>query len=139
MLSGSALCVVNLSKITGIDGDYEWHLTDVRKVKPFPVKGKLNLYEVDDSLIHFPGEKIEKLEADNISLEDAFNAYSMGMAILKDCNEQIDRVEKKVLKLSEPRISQIHTRAIQKLRLHMEQYKNGTPAPPPTRGRKARR
>ncbi|MBQ2697191.1 MAG: FliA/WhiG family RNA polymerase sigma factor [Clostridia bacterium] len=44
-----------------------------------------------------------------------------------------------VLKLSEPRISQIHTRAIQKLRLHMEQYKNGTPAPPPTRGRKARR
>ena len=46
-------------------------------------------------------ETIEKLEADNISLEDAFNAYSMGMAILKDCNEQIDRVEKKVLKLSE--------------------------------------
>lgn len=63
MLSGSALCVVNLSKITGVDGDYEWHLTDVRKVKPFLVKGKLNLYEVDDSLIHFPGEKIEKLEA----------------------------------------------------------------------------
>lgn len=46
-------------------------------------------------------ETIEKLEADDISLEDAFGAYSMGMAILKECNEQIDRVEKRVLKLSE--------------------------------------
>lgn len=46
-------------------------------------------------------ETIEKLESDDISLEDAFNAYSLGMKILKECNEQIDRVEKKVLKLSE--------------------------------------
>ena len=44
---------------------------------------------------------IEQLEADDVSLEDAFTAYSTGMAILKQCNEQIDRVEKKVLKLSE--------------------------------------
>ena len=36
-----------------------------------------------------------------MSLEDAFTAYSAGMTILKECNEQIDRVEKKVLKLSE--------------------------------------
>lgn len=46
-------------------------------------------------------ETIEKLEAEDISLEDAFNAYSLGMKILKECNGQIDRVEKKVLKLSE--------------------------------------
>lgn len=46
-------------------------------------------------------ETIEKLEAEDISLEEAFNAYSAGMSILKECNEQIDRVEKKVLKLSE--------------------------------------
>ena len=71
MLSGSALCVVNLYKIAGVDGDYEWHLTDVRKVKPFPVKGKLNLYEVDDALIHFPGEKIEKQEAAPVSPQPA--------------------------------------------------------------------
>lgn len=43
---------------------------------------------------------IEQLEAEDISLEDAFSAYSAGMALLKECNEQIDRVEKKVLKLS---------------------------------------
>ena len=46
-------------------------------------------------------EIIEKMEADDISLEEAFQAYSTGMAVLKECNEQIDRVEKKVLKLSE--------------------------------------
>lgn len=46
-------------------------------------------------------ETIEKLEADDISLEEAFQAYSTGMALLKECNDQIDRVEKQVLKLSE--------------------------------------
>ena len=44
---------------------------------------------------------IEKLEQEDISLEEAFAAYSNGMAVLKTCNEQIDRVEKKVLKLNE--------------------------------------
>lgn len=46
-------------------------------------------------------EVIEKLEADDISLEDAFAAYSEGMNLLKDCNAQIDKVEKKVLKMTE--------------------------------------
>ena len=36
-----------------------------------------------------------------ISLEDAFTAYSKGMNVLKQCNEQIDRVEKQVMKLNE--------------------------------------
>lgn len=44
---------------------------------------------------------IETLEDENISLEDAFKAYSQGMELLKTCNEQIDKVEKKVLVLSE--------------------------------------
>ena len=46
-------------------------------------------------------EIIEKMESDDISLEEAFAAYSTGMAVLKECNEKIERVEKKVLKLSE--------------------------------------
>ena len=45
-------------------------------------------------------ETIEKLEQDDIALEDAFAAYSEGMKLLKDCNDQIDKVEKKVLKLA---------------------------------------
>jgi exodeoxyribonuclease VII small subunit len=46
-------------------------------------------------------EVIERLETEDISLEDAFAAYSEGMQLLKTCNDQIDRVEKKVLKLTE--------------------------------------
>lgn len=46
-------------------------------------------------------ETITRLEAEDISLEEAFQAYSQGMALLKSCNEQIDQVEKKVLTLSE--------------------------------------
>ena len=42
-------------------------------------------------------EVIEKLEAEDISLEDAFAAYSEGMQLLKTCNDQIDKVEKQVL------------------------------------------
>ncbi len=44
---------------------------------------------------------IEQLEAEDISLEEAFAVYSEGMNLLKHCNEQIERVEKKVLKLTE--------------------------------------
>lgn len=46
-------------------------------------------------------EIIVRLEAEDISLEDAFSAYSQGMTVLKQCIDQIDRVEKRVLKLSE--------------------------------------
>ena len=43
---------------------------------------------------------IEVLSDADVSLEDAFRAYSEGVALLKTCNDQIDRVEKKVLVLS---------------------------------------
>mgnify|MGYP002519542979 FL=1 len=46
-------------------------------------------------------ELIGRLEEEDISLEDAFTAYSKGMNLLKQCNEQIERVEKQVLKLNE--------------------------------------
>ena len=45
-------------------------------------------------------EIIEQLDRDDIPLEEAFRAYSQGMAVLKQCNDQIDRVEKQVLKLN---------------------------------------
>lgn len=40
-----------------------------------------------------------------------------------------------VMELSEPRISQIHTRAIQKLRAYMERYLSDEPEPKPKRKR----
>lgn len=45
-------------------------------------------------------ELIVQLESPEISLEQSFQAYEEGMKLLKSCNEQIDRVEKKVLALS---------------------------------------
>lgn len=46
-------------------------------------------------------ETLEKLEKDELSLEESFAAYAKGMELLKQCNEEIDKVEKKVLMLSE--------------------------------------
>ena len=46
-------------------------------------------------------EIVARLEDDSLPLEEAFCAYSQGMAVLKQCNDQIDRVEKQVLKLGE--------------------------------------
>lgn len=64
-MSGCALCVVELVDIQ-YDPErdvYEWHLDNVRKIKTFPVKGKLNLFEVDDALIHFADEEHQNAQA----------------------------------------------------------------------------
>ena len=44
---------------------------------------------------------LEELEQDDISIEDAFDKYSRGIELLKQCDRCIDKVEKKVLKLME--------------------------------------
>lgn len=46
-------------------------------------------------------ETVEKLEAEDISLEDSFRIYKEGMEILKQCNDEIDKVEKQVMQLNE--------------------------------------
>lgn len=46
-------------------------------------------------------EMLGELESPEISLEDSFQVYEEGMKLLKQCNDIIDRVEKKVLKLNE--------------------------------------
>lgn len=73
MLSGYALCVANLdSTVYNQNEDaYEWHLTNVRKIKAFPVKGKLNFFDVDDSLIHYPDEQAANEDAQPLASEAA--------------------------------------------------------------------
>jgi hypothetical protein len=45
--SGHAVCIVEVYKLVlGEDGYWKWHLRKVRPIKPFPVKGRLGLYEV---------------------------------------------------------------------------------------------
>lgn len=46
-------------------------------------------------------EVISRLETEEITLEESFSTYNQGMALLAKCNETIDQVEKKVLKVNE--------------------------------------
>lgn len=66
-ISGYALCVASLDSIEPFkkehlhdacfsdmpDGKYyAWHLSNIRMIKPFEVKGKLSLFDVDDNKIN---------------------------------------------------------------------------------------
>ena len=46
-------------------------------------------------------EIIGQLEAENVSLEDSFGLYHKGMDLLKQCNDKIDTIEKKMMILDE--------------------------------------
>lgn len=50
-------------------------------------------------------EQLEKtvaaLEQEDISLEESFRVYKNGMELLKQCNQAIDQVEKRVMVLNE--------------------------------------
>ena len=42
-------------------------------------------------------DTIQKMEKEEISLEDSFQLYHKGIDLLKQCNDKIDKVEKKML------------------------------------------
>lgn len=44
---------------------------------------------------------IEQLEKEEITLEESFQMYNEGMKLLKECNDSIDKVEKKLIVLNE--------------------------------------
>ena len=46
-------------------------------------------------------EKIEQLEDEDVSLEDAFKGFREGMELVKYCEGAIDKIEKKVQKITE--------------------------------------
>ena len=46
-------------------------------------------------------DTIQKMEKEEISLEDSFQLYHKGMDLLKQCNDKIDKVDKKMLILDE--------------------------------------
>lgn len=86
-ISGHALCVVRLNDVIEMTTEncreyglgyndlvggklYAWQLTDLRIIKPFPVKGKLNFYYVDDELI-----EIVDNGDDSLTEEEALEMY----------------------------------------------------------------
>ena len=58
-------------------------------------KKELSLEESFEQL----DEMIERLEEDDVPLEESFEIYKKGMEMLKDCNGKIDAVEKKMLQI----------------------------------------
>lgn len=46
-------------------------------------------------------EKLNRLEEDDISLEESFAVYKEGMDLVKYCSENINEIEQKVLKMNE--------------------------------------
>ena len=46
-------------------------------------------------------EVVEKLSNEENSLEESFSLYQSGMQLLKECNEKIETVEKKILIMDE--------------------------------------
>lgn len=69
-ISGHALGVISLDNITynAKEKLYEWHVSNPRLVKPFPVKGKLHLYDISDDLIIYVDDMEE-------SVDDIVNHY----------------------------------------------------------------
>lgn len=86
---GYALCVAELYDITprmeyeygvknpqlGFAGEYEWHLRNIRPIKPFPIKGKLNLWETEKvGITEANLEFLPRYPEDGVS-EDVENAW----------------------------------------------------------------
>lgn len=46
-------------------------------------------------------EIMQQLEKEDLPLEESFKLYQNGMRLLKECNEAIDKVEKKLIVLEE--------------------------------------
>ena len=46
-------------------------------------------------------EIIEKMESDNISLEESFQLYGKGIEMIKQLKEKLDATEKKIIVLEE--------------------------------------
>ena len=50
-------------------------------------------------------EKLEQiignLENADVSLEDSFKLYNEGMKLIQNCNQQLDKVEKKIVVLNQ--------------------------------------
>ena len=46
-------------------------------------------------------ELLEKMQDENVSLDESFEMYKEGIEIVKDSNEQIDKIEKQIEVLEE--------------------------------------
>lgn len=57
---------------------------------------KMNLEETFENIENI----MEKLQSDELPIEDSFNLYKEGMELINHCNEVIDDVEKQIIILN---------------------------------------
>lgn len=95
LVRGHAICVVELYDITQRGArDYVWHIRNVRFIDPFPVKGNLHLYDVEDDKIVFliaDGEDPEDENAKSITYEEALDEWFHLGLIRELTPEEIDK------------------------------------------------
>ena len=86
-----AICVVELYDITQrAPHDYVWHIRNVRFVEPFPVKGKLHLYDVDDDKIVYLTKGKGRLQR-SCTYEEARNHWLALKLIRELTPEEFDK------------------------------------------------
>lgn len=56
-----------------------------------------NIEQIMEELNHI----VEKMERGEPSLEESFQLYADGMKLVKSCHDKIDKIEKKIIVLSE--------------------------------------
>ena len=54
---------------------------------------------LEEAFVRLDG-MVERLETRGIPLEESFQIYKEGMELLKNCNDKIDTVEKKMLQVN---------------------------------------
>ena len=59
LVYGAAVCVVDFWNVTGVEGDYSWHLRNPRRVEPVAIKGYASVY-------HVPDEKIRRVAGQSL-------------------------------------------------------------------------
>lgn len=70
-------------------------MSEKRKNSKTEKEAEITVSSVEDGFSQLD-EIVSSLNEDDISLEESFSKYEKGMKILKEINEKIDRVEKKV-------------------------------------------
>lgn len=49
---------------------------------------------------------ISKMQSDRITLEQSFELYNKGLSLVRDCNNQIDKIEKQIKIIEEGNINE---------------------------------
>ena len=55
---------------------------------------------IDELLRKLDGQ-IEKMQSDDLSLEDTFNLYKSGLSMIEECNRKIEKIECDIKVLNE--------------------------------------